>query len=192
MPDWLAEPDSALLLLVAVVAIGSAAVAWRTRRRTWLIAAAVAAFLLAAIFLCDRLFRSDREQIGQAIQSIAAGVEARNLDAIFSHVAKSFHYSTVDKAGFRRFCDDHMRANHVESLVVWNFQVIKFDEARQKADVSFQFKIKAGGRLGNLEAGFYLCKAVFIKELDGQWRMETFKVYPLSTGDQALSIPGLG
>src|SRR5262245_11342196 len=130
MPDWLAEPDSALLLLVAVFAIGFAALAWRTLRQLWMILAGIALFLLVGLYLCDRFFLSDREQIGQAVQSMEAGVETRNLDAIFSQVATNFHYATVDKAGFRRFCDEHMRAHHVETLVVWDFRVLKFDEAR--------------------------------------------------------------
>lgn len=192
MPDWLAEPDSALLLLVAVFAVGFATLAWRTRQRSWLILAGLALFLLFGLYLCDRFFQSDRELIGQSIQSIAAAVDSQNLDAVFSHISEEFQYSTVNKAGFRRFCKERMQANHVESLVVWNFQVLKFNETRTQADVSFQFKVKAGGRLGNLEAGFYLCKAEFVKEADGKWRMKTFKVYPLSTADQALTIPGLG
>lgn len=192
MPDWLAEPESSLLLLIAVAAIGSGVVAWKTRHRAWIIIASISLILLALLFLCDRFFESDRERIAGSVQTMAAAVKPNNLDQVFTHISESFQYGPVNKAGFRKFCDDASRNHRVDSLVVWGFQVLRFNEQRNQADVSFQFKVKAGGRLGNVEEVFYLCKAVYVKDADGQWRMQSFKVYPLSSGDQQLTIPGLG
>jgi ketosteroid isomerase-like protein len=192
MPDWLAEPETVLILLVAIAAIGSGVIAWRTRHRAWVIIAFVSLLFLGLLFLLDKMFLSDREQIAGSVQSMAAAVAPKDFNQVFSHISERFEYGPVNKAAFRKFAEDTSRNRQIDSLVVWNFQVLKFNETKDQAEVSFQFKVKAGGRLGNIEEVFYLCKAVYLKEADGQWRMKTFKVYPLSSGDQQLTIPGLG
>jgi len=192
MPDWLAEPDTTLLLVVAVAVLAAGVVAFRTRSRTTWIVAALAVGLLAALFLIDRLFASDREKIIGSVQSMAGAVEHQDLDRVFAHISETFSYGPVLKPEFRKFCADMVRNHRVDSLVVWNIQVLQFNESHHQAEVRFQFKVKAGGRLGGIEEAFYTCKAIFILDADGQWRMQSFRVYPMSTGDQPLTIPGLG
>jgi hypothetical protein len=192
MPDWLAEPDTTLLLGVAVAALAAAVIAFRARTRTaWMIAAS-AFLLLGGLFLIDRLFASDREKIIASVQTMADAVDHRDLDRVFSQISETFSYGPVLKPAFRQFCADATRNHRVDSMKVWNIQVMQFNQSHHQAEVRFQFKIKAGGRLGGIEEVFYTCKAIYILDADGQWRLQTFRVYPMSTADQPLTIPGLG
>lgn len=191
MPDWLIEGDRSVAMLLGIVALAAAAWGWKTEQRRWLIVAGVALTLLVGFLLADRFWESDRERIGSTVQAMAGAIGPRSFDVAASHLSEKFYYGTLKKSDFRRLADATSKTHRVRDVVVWNYQLLSLDEARSRAEVSFQFKVHVDGGAAYSEA-FYRCKATFIKEADGQWRMLTFLVYPLTGADQPLTIPGVG
>lgn len=190
MPDWLAEPDSSLLLILAAVAVVAIAVWMRTRRQPWLWIAIVCGLLLGLLFLFDKLYQSDREQIGSKLQSTALAVKASDMDRVFANISETFNYASLGKAEFRRSADSVRQRWKIDELVIWDYELLRMDPARKQAEVRFRFKVKStGSDIGN---SFYLCKAEFVRDGDGQWRLRTFKIYPPTGMDQPLAIPGVG
>lgn len=189
MPDWLIEGNLSLLFLVGVAAAICAYFWSKTRKRLWLGLTVTVLAFLGLLVAFDRFNESDREQIVGNIQHMAGAVPTRTFDVIFAHFAADFRYHAVNKAEFRRLCEAIGSRRNVRDMVVWREQVLSFDDARRQADVSFQFKIKADGLV---DENFFLCKSKWVKEADGRWRMQSFIVYPLSTADQPLVIPGVG
>ena len=189
MPDWLIEGDLTLLILVGLAAAVCAFVWTKTQKKLWLGLAIGAIGFLGLLLLLDRLFESDREQITGNINAMAGAVPGHDFDTIFSHIAADFHYNAVNKAQFRQTCESIGKSRHVNGMTVWGIRVLKLDQAKGEAEVTFQFKIKADGLA---EENFFLCKGGWVKERDGRWRLQTFLVYPLSAADQPLTIPGLG
>ncbi len=189
MPDWLFEGILSLLFLVGVAAAICAYVWTKTRKRLWLGLTVTILAFLGVLVVLDRFNESDREQIVSNVQHMASAVPTRDFDAIFVHFAADFRYNAVNKAEFRRLCESIGKSRNVRDMVVWREQVLSFDETRKRADASFQFKLKADGLI---EENFFLCKSKWVKESDGRWRMQSFIVYPLSSADQPLVIPGVG
>jgi len=193
MPDWLADADRTLLLLLAAATVAGL-VAWLiTRRRSWLVFSAVSGGVLAVLLLADRLFESDRELIGGRLQAMAASVGRRDVPAVFADIAESFRYGpATDKKSFRQFCESAMHNRGVRELVIWDVTILSYDATAQTADVTFRFKVRADALSGYGQEGFYLCKARFVREGDGHWRLQTFNVYPPTGLDPPLFVPGLG
>jgi hypothetical protein len=121
---------------------------------------------------------------------MAAAVRPNDFDAAFSHLARDFQYGTANRAEFRRLAESAARNRRVTELVVWDQQVTAVDKERGRADVSFQFKVRGEG--AGFGEGFFLCKSTWVREPDGRWRMQTFRVYPLNAADQPIVIPGVG
>jgi hypothetical protein len=190
MPDWLMEGDRSVLILLLILALIGAVQWWRTRGRVWAGVAVVSLLCAGGFVLLDRFFESDREQIGNSVATMAGAVGPQKLDVAFAHLSADFHYNAAKKADFQRLAESAARSQRVREVIVWNFDVSAFDASKKRADVSFQFKVRGDGPA--LGEAFYLCKAVYVKEADGRWRMLTFKVYPLSAADQPLVIPGVG
>ena len=96
MPDWLIEGDSTIILLLAVTAI-IASVAWWQMRKKWLLAVAgVALVSIGVLMLLNRLFESDREQVGRKLTEMAAAVAPpRDMNKIFTHVSADFRYGAA-------------------------------------------------------------------------------------------------
>ncbi|MFL5330645.1 MAG: hypothetical protein ACJ8C4_17215 [Gemmataceae bacterium] len=191
MPAWLIEGDPTIILGLVVVALCAGA-AWRKTRRRWLIGLATAALVFAgALVILDRLFESDREQIKRKLDEMAAAAKGPVLDLnkIFSHVSSNFAYGPHDSRAFRDFCERYSRSAEVKDVVLWDVHVADLSRADRSAHVSFQFKVHAP-RDQRLDAPL-LCRAEFRLDADNQWRLKTFKLYPLNMADQALSIPGL-
>ena len=190
MPDWLIEGNLSQLILIGVAAAICGYLWTKSRKTLWLGIAATATLFIGMLLLLDRLYESDREQIVGNIQKMCAAVPTRNYDAVFEHFAQDFHYGTFNKADVRRTAESIGKSRKVRDMVVWRENVISKDNAKRRAEVSFQFKIKADGLM---EENFFLCKSVWVREPDDdKWRMQSFQVYPLSTADQPLVIPGVG
>lgn len=189
MPDWLLEGNWSLLILIGLAA-GLCGMAWtKTAKKLWLGLAVALAGFLGMLLLLDWWFESDREQIDASVHAMAAAVAPHDFNGIFSHIAGDFRYGTVNKSEFRRMCESNAKTRGVRGMTVWGVRVLSVDRAKGEAVVSFQFKIKADALA---DANFFNCQGNWVKERDGRWRLRTFRVYPLSTADQPVVIPGIG
>jgi hypothetical protein len=161
----------------------------QTRRRTWLFAIVIVAGLAGLYFLLDRLVETGREQIERKLKEMAAGVQARNAEGIFTHISDQFRMGGLDKPTFRRFVDQVLRDRQITELEVWQFEVPPTPRSTQLVEVGFLVKPK-GGITGN--AAHYRCQAHFLRDSDGQWRLRDFQIFnPFVETNQPIEIPQL-
>ena len=190
MPDWLIEGNPTILLALIVIAFCAMA-AWRKTRRRWLLALAGVAVLLAISFKAlDYYFESDSEQIERKITEVAREIkQPLDIGQMFNNISPEFRYGSHDKFSFKKFCEAEIRGRQVRSFNIWAYHTDNVSRAAKLANVRFQFKVDADGIP---TAGFYLCKAEFKLDPDNQWRLRTFKIFPLNAEDQELNLPHSG
>ncbi|HLW65576.1 MAG TPA: hypothetical protein VKS79_09680 [Gemmataceae bacterium] len=204
MPNILSDPPSWLYGLLAVVVVVPLLVAvfftgkaQSTRAsdkktaspRTKLFAVAgVGLLLLLALGLCDYLFESDREQVVRKLKEMSEGVQHRDLNRVFNNVSESFQWHNAKKADLRKLADSALNSGQVTELKIWNVQLKPVESGATKANVEFNFKVE--GSFNN--SAFYLCKATFVKDPDGQWRLQTFDVFnPAVDTNTPITVPGM-
>ena len=200
MPDILADPPSSLyivLILVAVIPLGLTlffgGVAQPrkgeklTSPRKWsLITSGVGLVLLLALFLCDRVFESDREQIHRKMKEMSDGVRERNMDKVFQHVSDSFRIGLVDKPALRRLAEADQQNHQVDEIPVWDERLEPITDGKN-AVMTFMFKVR--GNQGEMP---FRGKAYFVRDPDGQWRIQRFEVFNFTgDGNTPIQIPGL-
>jgi len=189
MPTFLSDPTLGVYLALLLAALVGVGVWLRNRTRRTAVFAAVAVGLLLALFGLDLAFESPREECVRKVEAMAAAANARNWPAVGRHLAEKFEYAGRTKAKF--LADVAPVAAHHEATA--NFKSFDRDNFEELADgrvrIGFvgQFSTPAHGTL------IVYLEAVFVKEADGAYRMQTFKVYDHITrtkgGEQTL--PGL-
>src|SRR5438067_1651652 len=120
MSDWLIDHKQALYLLLAAALVLTLALWWRSRKRHFLIAAALVVLLGVGLFVLSQFVESDGEQMARKVREVAAGVTSKDLDAAFKHVSESFDRGGVTKAQFRKFCQTTIDAGRVNQVQVWD------------------------------------------------------------------------
>ena len=117
--------------------------------------------------------------------------DARKVESVGKHVTIQGWVRTRrdSKAGFQNFVQTALQHGVVDELTVWDFE---WPEGGDDKSRPVQFKAKPnGGMAAGLEY-YYLVKARFVREADGQWRLKGFDVYnPFVDGNRPLDIPGL-
>jgi hypothetical protein len=192
MLNWLVDDPTLLYMLLAIAAIISFVAWWRTRQGRFALAGGVAVILVGLVWLLGFLIPSAGKKIEHALQEMSAGVQDRDLNRIFAHVSDHFQQgpptfgSTLDKAGFRHDAESVLRLKHVEKVIVWNVRIEELSRDRRLADVSFYAKpISDWGR-----DTYYLVRAQFALDEDGQWRLRGFEVFnPFVNTHEAVRIP---
>jgi hypothetical protein len=189
MPTALSDPSTALygVLLVATLVLGM--IALRRQRRSDVINFAIPAAALVALFLIDRFVESPRETVARKLREMETASQGRRYDEMFQHVSDQFTYKGLNKKGLREKASQ--AENYFpEGLRIWNatrpnFKQVDDTTIEQEFDVqpvsSPQFR--------------HLCVGVFKKESDGEWRLVTFRLYPVVGGEggprQEVTPPGL-
>jgi ketosteroid isomerase-like protein len=186
--DWLFEGRLAVYLALASVAAVCVMLWTRNRKRRWLYLACVPVLLIGVYFLLDLLVETRREQIGRKLKEMSAAVQARDVDRIFRHISEDFRLeqrgTSMDKAAFRRAVDTVFRNRVVDRVHIWDIAI-----GARAGDVVFRVK-PTGQRIPD-HPGF-VCRATFVQDADGQWRMAGFQVFdPLVNADQPIDIPQL-
>ena len=189
MPTFLSDPTLGVYLALLLVAIVGVGVWFRNRTRPTAVFAAVTVGLLLALFGIDRAFESPREESGRRVREMATAANARDWVTVGTHVAEKFEYAGRNKAKF--LADIAPAALRFEATANFkdfdrdNFEALP--DGRVRLGFVGQFSTPAHGMLA-----LYV-EAVFVKEADGAYRLQGFKVYDYITrtkgGEQAL--PGL-
>jgi len=188
MNNWLADSAPLVYMLLGTAAVILAVVWWRTRRGWFLIGTGVLGLLVGSIFLLRAWYPSDSEQLIHAVQDMSAALHARNMDRIFAHISDNFGFHRHAKPEFRRLCEEVLHRRDVTECVVWDFVPEEVSRARGTGKLSFNVKPRGNWGSG---AEFYLCKAEFVLEADGQWRMKTFEIFnPYVDTSHPMDIPG--
>jgi hypothetical protein len=143
----------------------------------------------AGVWLIGSYHETDGLQIDRKIHEMGQGVEEHNLDHIFAHVSQEFRFDNLDKAAFRKAAEGIIQRHDVTQVKVWEFDVESISREKREAKVSF--KVKPRGNFGG-DAAYYLCRAQFVLDADGHWRLKGFQVFnPFVDTRTPLQIPGL-
>jgi hypothetical protein len=186
--DWLFEGRIEIYSLLSVVAVLLLLVWWRTRKRGVLVAAGVVAALAGVYFVLSLLVETPHAQVTRKLNEMAAGVKARDADAIFKHIAADLRFRGQDRAAFRNYVETALRRGLIGELEVWDFHWPKGGDEKT-LPVEFSAKPK-GGVVP--DGAYYLVRAKFVREADGQWRLQSFDVYnPAVETSRPIDIPTL-
>jgi hypothetical protein len=204
MPNVLSDPPTwlyGLLILLVVIPLLAALFFIRKTQtsrgsekkgissKTKLLAVAGFGLLLfLALGLCDYFFESDREQVVRKLKEMSEGVQHRDLNSVFRNVSDSFQVGQTDKAKLRSLAESAQNSGQVTNLKIWEVQLQPIEPGAKNATVEFNFKIE--GSFNN-DAG-YRCKSIFVKDPDGQWRLQSFQVFnPFVDQNQPMTVPGM-
>lgn len=174
MPSWLAEDPTVVYFILGLVALALTAGWWMTRLGKFAVGAVVAVLLILLVRLIDYCVVTDREKIVGSVRTMAEGVDERDIDKIFSRVSARFRLKGLDKAGFRGWAEPHIRNGDVSSIRVWGFTRGSVDRERGTATIEFLVKGHGAWERGG---EFFRCKAAFLLDPDGEWRMSGFELF---------------
>ena len=188
MAEWLIEHTYVIYALLAAAVVASFAGWWRTRKRNYLIALAVAVVLLLGMVALDGAVETDGEQMVRKVKEVAAAVTANDMDVAFAHVSESFSRPPRNKRDFRRLCDDFRRSGRVTEVQVWDLRPEDVSATAGTGSVEFHFKVR--GSFGETPP-HYFGRVYFVRDPDRQWRVKSFDVFhSLNQSRTPLGIPG--
>jgi hypothetical protein len=184
MPTLLSDPSNAVYLVLVIFAV-IAGVLWvRNRDRRSLVVLLVAAVLFGLVFLCDRLWESPREEAVRKVREISAAVNAGDANKFLANVSDSFNYRGKKKADVRRVID--LARQHNVRTAVWDFDRGRV-ETPSPTEIDIVFDAKAEGPNG--EPFLQHFKTRFVKDSDGQWRLQTFTSYNIARQERGGEEP---
>jgi hypothetical protein len=217
MPSWLIDDPSLVYLVLGLIAFALGVGLWMnrgeeepgsmgirawlqalkrrrlTRNQTYAFGLTIVAVLAIAVWLIGRVGITDAKRIRLALEEMAAGVEEKNFDKIFKHVSEKFDKKLMNKKAMRQKVEHYVRSGGVTRVVLWGIEKPVFSEDRTTATI--KFGATAQGYLVMPEGGLSpgnRCKATFVRDSDGEWRLLTFKVFLISVdpdrGDE-LELP---
>jgi hypothetical protein len=174
MFNWLVEGWLSVYLFLAVVALVLLAVWWSTRQRKYLIAAAVV-FALAALYgLLDLAVETDHEQMVRSVREMAASARNKDASGLFDHISDEFRHEGMTKSDLITLAKNAIEHGDVREVVVWDFERGPVSRADRSGTVIFLIKIKSPWTRDEL---FLRCKAHFVLESDGKWRLKGFELF---------------
>jgi hypothetical protein len=143
--------------------------------------------LLAGLYLLlDRLVETGREQIERKLTVVVPkAVKDRKAGDILAHVAGDFQWEGLDKAGFGMVVEKALPS--MSALEIWD---VRFPEGRPRTarPAKVVFYVKPKGNVNPAGEAFGRCEAVFVREPDGQWRLQTFAVFFPPTSDTPVQV----
>jgi hypothetical protein len=187
MPSWLVEDPTPVYVLLAVAALVLAAAYWNRRKRSYLFGIAGVLLLAGVVWLIDFLVVTERERLAATVKSMGQAVKAMDVDRVFQHISDSFESSGLKKSAFQEVVRRNVRVYEAREMQIWDVEIKELDAEKRTANVEFLAKVR-----GNWSGGeeFYLVRAEFVLEADGQWRMRHFTLHkPYADTRDPLSIP---
>jgi len=188
MPTFLSDPATALYVVLAVAVLVTGVLLAKRQRRTDLINFAIPAVALLALFVIDQVYESPRETVARTLKEMESASQGRKYDELFKHVSEKFQYKSLDKKGLREKAN-LAEGYFPEGVRIWNVNRANFKQI-DESTIEQEFDVQPV----NHPEGRYQCVGVFKKEADGEWRMVTFRLYPVvggGEGRQEVTPPGL-
>ncbi len=176
MFDWLFEGHLSVYVLLAAAAAFCVVVWVRTRKRRWLAVAALFIALAGLYCVLDHAVETDREQVRRKVDSMAAGLKApADLDAAFQYVSGRFQCPFADSK-------TTLREKATQQIQTWRITEVRISDlrvgevSREKNAAVADFRAKAIGSFGELEAATVHCTATFDYDAAHGWRMRGLDV----------------
>jgi ketosteroid isomerase-like protein len=176
---WLIENATTVYLLLATLAILLLVAYWKTRERRLLygVAGTVGVAVLVGLL---RLFfggLSDQLQIENSLEAMRQAVRNRDADELFKHMAADFRFGGMDRRTFRGLVERALQSGGVTDVQYRDLEHAQVTRgpAPGKGSATIEFSVKPEGGL-NSQRLHAFCKATFVLEADGKWRLQTFEV----------------
>ena len=178
MLHWFNDNYALFCIFFAFVLIILVAIWWRNRKGLFLLAWLVVLVLLGLTFFAEYFIVSDREQITANLKEMALAVEQNQPQTISNHLAESFEFQSrgvvVNKANAVTMIESAVKLNRLQSVFLWNINVEKLDAERGTAHVDYMARPTVDGN-----RPMFRCESDFVREEDGKWRMQSFKLFKI-------------
>jgi hypothetical protein len=190
MPTLLSDPTRTMYIVFGAMVVILGAMALRRQKKSDVITFVVAALLFLVLFLIDRAYESPREKVVRTLQEMESASQARKYDDVFKHISNDFKYKSLDKKTLRERAAV-AEGQFPEGVRIWNLTRESY-KAMVDGTIEQEFDVQPV----NNPQFRYQCVAVFKQEADGEWRMITFRLYPVvgGAGDgkrEEVTPPGL-
>lgn len=176
-----------LILIVAAVIAGAVCAKYQTRK-TFLIFLAVAALLLT-LFLVDTFAESPREEAVRRVQAMAQAATEMKPEAFLEHVSTRFEKNGKTRNDLRTSPAWELIRQYQAKITVWDFNR---DGIEWSGDDEFDLAFLCKGEAKDGGMVMRYCKARFIRENDGSWKLKSIRFY--NPGENGLRtedpIPG--
>jgi hypothetical protein len=176
-------------MLLGIAAAAFAAAYWNRRQGKYVVGFGIVLLLGGLVWLLSLFIVTDRDQIVRSVAALAQAVGERDFDKAFAHLSRDFRYHNYDKASFEQNVRRVAGIHQPTEAKAWDIEVTDISREKRSANVEFRAKVK-----GNWSGGaeFYLVRAEYVLDPDGQWRMKSFRLFnPFINSDQELGVPGL-
>jgi hypothetical protein len=181
MFNWLFEGWLSIYLLLAAAALVLLAIWWSTRRRPFAIAAAAVAGVAVLYGLLDLVVETDHEQMVRKIRELAARAQKQDAEGIAQNLADDFNYNGRTKSDLIALA----RNTSIREVVVWDFERGSVDRAKSVGTATFLIKVKTDWTPNEL---FLRCKALFVLDPDGQWRLKTVELFDPAKNNERVDF----
>jgi len=197
MPEILADPPTALYIVLILAAVVPLALAFfvvapakdkkSPSRTRYFVVSGVALLLLLILIICRLVApESDQKQILRKMREMSEGVVERNLNKTFQHVSTSFRYGSTGREELRRQGESALQRGDVTAISIWEVVLEPITDGKN-ATVNFKFRVR-----GSVDNGVgWRGKGYFVKDPDGQWRLQRFEVFNVTGDTNPISVPGL-
>jgi hypothetical protein len=195
MPEWLIDDPTLVYLFLGLIAFALCVGWWMnrgeepgsmqigawfnalknrrlTRNQSYAFGLTIIALLVIGIWLIGRTGMTDAKRIRIALEEMAAGVKEKNLDKIFKHVSEKFNKKGVTKQELRQRVQRYIRNEDITNVVLFDFY--KRVISKEKGTATIKFSASPQGNLARGE--YYRCSATFVRDPDGEWRLQSFKI----------------
>jgi hypothetical protein len=187
MLTWLVESATLFYIVLGTLALILSVAWWRIRKNSLVIGAAAAVALIAGLFLLGYFVETDSQRIENSVHEMVSGLRAHDIDRIFAQISDRFHFLSNDKSQFREKVTGTMHGHDVTDARVWGFTPLE-GPSRDKGTARIEFFVKVKGNWGGEDVP-YRCRADFVLDTDGKWRLLTFQIFR-AVGPEPVQIPG--
>jgi hypothetical protein len=183
MFDWLFEGRTSVYIFLAGVAIVLLVLWWQNRNGRFLQALGIVGALAGVYYLLDLMVETDRELAKRNVEEMAASVEKRDLDGLFTHISDNFiSPGRQNKTQLRQQAERYINEGLVTSITVWQVD-FPAGLSREMGTCKGSFMFKVRGRImGESENMQFLCEGVFRFHEQHGWQLESCRISnPLGT-----------
>src|SRR5439155_20904601 len=106
---------------------------------------------------------------------------------VFDHVSDSFRYGSSNKSALQQRGEQARQSGQVTEIPIWDVQIDPIGRNDTTATASFGVKAIGPG-LGENQ---FRCKARFVREPGGQWRLQGFDLFMIAGSKDPYQVPGL-
>jgi hypothetical protein len=180
MLSWLADNAATLYLLLGIAVLILAALWWMTPRRGYLLGLVIVFGLIGIVWLLSVVVVTDQVLLERACREIEHGIQTRDVERVFKHIAKSFNRANqrpMTRTELHDLARRELGRHGAEDI---SFSKITCERVSREEGSLVQFWVHGVRELENLPIR---CEADFVFE-DDLWRMKGFKLFIGNTNNQ--------